>query len=490
MKETAVSQFQSVHITFPMDMDDCLKFCMAAWQDGGAAVEGLKSLIRVPNLTPSADPEFLTNGLIQQAIDAVKTWIEAQGIPGLKTTVFADPGREPLLLVEIPGTAPDAKHVLTYGHLDKMPHLDPAGWRNGLGPTTPVVEGNKIYGRGTNDDGYNSFCLMTAIRYLHEHGLKYPKITIILESGEESGDTEIKRYLDELKPRIGDVGLIVVLDCEAQDYDTVWCCTSLRGVVNGTLSIHHLATPCHSGMATGLVPSTFRIARMLISRLEDEQTGEIKVKEAHVEIPANRIQQAKDVAAHLGERSHEIVSPLDGCKLLTTDNSQLLINKAWKPGLAVTGCDGIPPIASASNVMRTNTDLKLSLRIPPGVDAEALGKTLKSVLEADPPYGAKVTYDCSAAGNGWCGRDFSPEIDQVITEASMKIFGNKPAYYGEGGSIPLCNKFQELWPEAQTLVTGCAGTDSNPHGYNESLDLPYTGKFTAIVAAILAKLAQ
>lgn len=473
-----------------MDIADCLKFSTAAWMDGGFALEGLKELIRIPNLSPAYDEAFLTNGLIMKAVECVKGWIEVQAIPGLVTKVFADPGREPLLMVTIPGTAPSAKPILTYGHLDKMPHLDAAGWRAGLSATNPVVEGDKVYGRGTNDDGYNPFCLVTAIKYLNDKSIPYPKITMLLESGEESGDTEIQKYLDELRPVIGEVGLIAVLDAEAQDYDTVWCCTSLRGVVNGVLSIQHLSTPCHSGMATGLVPSTFRIARMLISRIEDEQTGEIKVKEASVEIPPARLQEAKDVAAHLGERAHEIVAPLEGAELLTTDNSQLLINKAWKPGLAVTGCEGIPSIAEASNVMRTNTNLKLSLRIPPGVDAVALGQTLKQVLEANPPYGAKVTYDANACGNGWSGKDFSADMTAAITDASMKVFGNKPAFYGEGGSIPLCNKFAALWPEAHTLVTGCAGTDSNPHGYNESLDLPYTGKFSAIVAALFAKIAE
>jgi acetylornithine deacetylase/succinyl-diaminopimelate desuccinylase-like protein len=243
-------------------------------------------------------------------------------------------------------------------------------------------------------------------------------------------------------------------------------------------------------MATGLVPSTFRIARILLSRIEDENTGDVKLKEAHcANLPEKRLEQCRQVAAYLGERSHEIVSRLPGAKLVTEDYGQLLINKAWKPGLAVTGCDGIPAIANGSNVMRKETSLKLSLRIPPFVEAEEVGAALKKVLENDAPYGAAVSYTVQGAGNGWCGPEFTPEMDRAIAFAAKEIFGKEaePLYYGEGGSIPLCNKFQSLWPNAQTLVTGCAGTDSNPHGYDESLDLPYTGKFTALVAVLLTQ---
>lgn len=468
-----------------MDVSDCLKYCEQAWSEGGNALEGLKSLIRVPNLSPDYDKDFFTNGLINKAVEVVKGWIESQGIPGLATQVYADPGRQPLLRVNIPGTSESARPILCYGHLDKMPHLDPAKWSEGLSATNPVVRNGKLYGRGTNDDGYNSFLIITALKYLHEHNLKYPKVTILLETGEESGDEEIKRYLDELFPTIGDVGTIVVLDAEAQDYKTVWCCMSLRGVVNGVLSVEHLATPCHSGMATGLVPSTFRICRILLSRIEDQNTGEILVKAAHVpEIPKARIEQCRQIADHIGDECHAIVNPLPGCELITKDNGQLLVNKAWVPGLAVTGCDGIPSIQDGSNVMRPKTALKLSLRIPPGVDAEAVAAALKETLEKDPPYGSKVSYTLGAAGNGWWGRDFDAKTDAALKKATKEVFNEEPLYYGEGGSIPLCNKFNALWKDAQLIVSGCAGTDSNPHGFDESLDLPYTIKFTAVISSL------
>ena len=465
-------------------IEDCLDYCKKAWSEGGQAVEGLKSLIRVPNLSPAYDTAFLTNGLINKAIDVTKAWIESQNLKGLTTTVYNDPGREPLLKVDIPSFKDGNKHVLCYGHLDKMPHLDAAGWSEGLSATNPVIRGPKIYGRGTNDDGYNSFLIITALRYLQEHDLPHPKITILLETGEESGDEEITKYLHDLRPIIGEVDLVCILDAESQDYETVWCCTSLRGVVTGVLSVKHLSVPCHSGMATGIVPDTFRIARHLVSRIEDSSTGEILLKEAHVNIPQNRIDQCHAIANHLGKECVAIVSPLPGAQYMSSDLGDCLVGKGWRPGLAITGQRGIPEIENGSNVIRTETALKLSLRIPPGVDANTVQNAMKKTLEENPPYGATVEYIGLGSGNGWYGKDFEKNLDQALKNGCKGAYGKEPMYYAEGGSIPLCNTFQELWSDAEILVSGCAGPDARPHGYDESLDLPYTIKFNAFVASL------
>ncbi|EAX94878.1 Clan MH, family M20, peptidase T-like metallopeptidase [Trichomonas vaginalis G3] len=474
-----------------MNTEDCIKYCAQTWSEGGFALEGLKGIIRIPNLSHGYDDHYFDNGLVYQALHYMADWVKAQNLKGCKVTTFEEKNVEPLLMVEIESTADhDVPAVLTYGHLDKMPHLDPAGWSEGLGPTNPVVRGNKIYGRGTNDDCYEGFLVITAIKYLQEHNIPHPRIVMLMETGEESGDDEIMNYLPKLKPTIGDVGVIMVIDAEAEDYKTLWCCKSLRGVAMGVLEVQHLATPCHSGMATGLVPDTFRIARMLVSRIEDEQTGEIKLKEAHIDIPQSRIDQCNEIAKQLGEACVEIVQPVKGAQLLSTDLGQLLVNKAFKPGLAVTGQSGLPIISEGSNVIRTSTGLKLSLRLPPGVDAETALAAMEKELTRDPPYGAKVTFKSLGAGNGWFGEDFEPKVGSALEGASQDVFGQKPLYYGEGGSIPLCNTLQGLWPKAQIIVTGAAGTDSNPHGFDESLNIEYTGKFCAVFTKFLGEISK
>ena len=471
-----------------MDYQDCLAYCHAAWSEGGFAVEGLKQVIRVPNLSPDYDEEYHTNGLIQQACTTTKAWIESLGLKGLKTTLYAEQNKEPLLYIEIEGTSPELGSVLAYGHLDKMPHLDPEGWSEGLSATNPVIRGDKIYGRGTNDDCYASFLLMTSMKYIQEKGLPHPRVVMVLEAGEESGSSEIENYLEQLRDQIGDVTSIMVLDAECADYNDVWCCTSLRGVCIGTLEVSHVRVPVHSGTGTGIVPSTFRIARMLLSRIEDEQTGRILIPECHVEIPESRVESCRRIADQLGEHCLSAIELLPGSRHIHKEVYMNVLAKAWEPGLAVTGCDGIPKIKDGSNVIRANTSLKLSLRIPPGVDGAVILQKMKEILEKDPPYGAKVVFHANDYGNGWFGRDFSPKVNTALVNATKAVFGIEPLYYGEGGSIPLCNFFQKKWPDADIIVTGCAGVDSNPHGYDESLDIAYTGKFAAVLCGFLTSL--
>ena len=472
-----------------MNTEECVKYFQQAWSEGGFALEGLKGIIRIPNLSPGYDEHYFDNGLVYQALHYMADWVKAQNLKDCKITTFEEEKKEPLLMVEIGSTAgPEVKPVLTYGHLDKMPHLDPAGWSEGLSATNPVVRDGKVYGRGTNDDCYEGFVIVAAVKYLEEHNIPHPKVIMLMETGEESGDDEIVNYLRKLRPTIGEVGTIMVLDAEAEDYKTMWCCQSLRGVAMGVLEVEHLAKPCHSGMATGLVPDTFRICRMLISRIEDEQTGEIKLKEAHVEISDKIKKEYKQIADQLGAASVEIVEPIKGAQLLSDDYTELLLNKAWKPGLAVTGQSGLPIVAEGSNVIRTSTGLKLSLRVPPGVDSEKINEIMKKELERDPPYGAKVTYKKLGAGNGWYGKEFDKKTEAALVESTESVFGAKPLFYGDGGSIPLCNLLQELWPDCCLIVSGAAGTDSNPHGFDESLNLDYTGKLNALISSFFAKI--
>jgi acetylornithine deacetylase/succinyl-diaminopimelate desuccinylase-like protein len=368
-----------------------------------------------------------------------------------------------------------------------MPHLDPAGWAEGLSATNPVVRDGKVYGRGANDDAYASFLFITALKYAQLRNLPYPRIVMVLETGEESGDEEITRYLRDLRPRIGDIDVILVLDAGAEDYATAWLCSSLRGAAAGVLDVQHLTAPCHSGMATGIVPSTFRIVRTLLSRLEDEATGEILLPEAHVaEVPPLRVAQLTEVANHLGSQITDVGQLVEGAKYLSDDVAKMTIDRAWKPGLAVTGADGIPKISEGSNVIRVRTALKLSLRIPPGVSAPVVQAALKKLLEADPPYGAKVVYTPGSQGDGWACPAYPEKVDKAISDATRAVFGVGPMYIGDGASIPLCNLLQELWQNASILVTGAAGNiDGCPHGYNENLDLEYTKKFTAVITGFI-----
>jgi acetylornithine deacetylase/succinyl-diaminopimelate desuccinylase-like protein len=384
--------------------------------------------------------------------------------------------------------------VCLYGHLDKQPEFN--GWRSDLGPWTPKYENGLLYGRGGADDGYAIYASLTAILALDKQGIPRPRCVGIIETCEESGSFDLPAYLDVLRPRLGNVGLVVCLDSGAGNYDQLWMTSSLRGNVTGTLKVEILTEGVHSGDASGLVPSSFRILRQLLDRLEDSKTGELLPQSFHCAIPAERMEQARATAKILGNevwKRFPWACGADGAPALptTTDPVQALINRTWKPTLSVTGVDGFPELRNAGNVLRPFTAFKLSLRLPPLVDGNEAAQKLKALLEDNAPYNAKVTFHpdgrVGAQGaTGWNAPSLAPWLDKALDDASRAHYGEPCGYIGQGGTIPLMNMLQQGFPKAQMLVCGVLGPKSNAHGPNEFLHVPYGKRLTAAVAQVMA----
>nr|VFK28386.1 MAG: Acetylornithine deacetylase/Succinyl-diaminopimelate desuccinylase [Candidatus Kentron sp. MB]VFK29436.1 MAG: Acetylornithine deacetylase/Succinyl-diaminopimelate desuccinylase [Candidatus Kentron sp. MB]VFK74778.1 MAG: Acetylornithine deacetylase/Succinyl-diaminopimelate desuccinylase [Candidatus Kentron sp. MB] len=444
----------------------------------------LMDYIRIPNQSPSFDPEWETNGHMDQAVHLAYEWCERHGPEDMAARVIRSPHRTPVLCLEIPGEGEGT--VLLYGHLDKQPPLEEAIWRDGLGPRIPVREGEKLYGRGGADDGYAVFASVAALRLLREQGLTHPRCFVLIECSEESGSPDLTHYVEKLHKEIGTPKLVICLDSTCGSYDRLWLTTSLRGMVGGTLTVTVLEEGVHSGDAGGVVPSSFRIARSLLDRIEDRISGEV-IKDFQVEIPAQRLQEAKVVASVLGDSHFSRFSFISGMTSMALDTESGTINRTWKPALEITGAAGLPDIQRAGNVLRPSTALKLSLRIPPTLNAESANKTLKKILETDPPYGARVTYEEEWSVPGWQAPAFDPRFEGAQQDASQAFFGNPAAYHGEGGSIPFMSALVASFPAAQFMVTGVVGPHTNAHGPNEFLHVEMVKKVTLCVAEILAR---
>jgi acetylornithine deacetylase/succinyl-diaminopimelate desuccinylase-like protein len=385
-----------------------------------------------------------------------------------------------VLLTEIRGDVDET--VLLYGHLDKQPEM--VGWSEGLGPWTPVRRGDRLYGRGAVDDGYATFAALTAVESLQAQGVPHARCVILVETCEESGSADLPAYMDALRGRIGTPGLVVCLDSSCGNYDQLWTATSLRGLVGGELSVEVLEEGIHSG-ASGIVPSSFRILRQLLSRLEDERTGEIRPRELHVDIPPERLRQARDVAATLGDLGARMPF-VAGMRPAHAAPADQLVAQTWRPALAITGADGLPPIADAGNVLRPRTAVKVSLRIPPTLDARGAARRLKELFEADPPYGARVRFTPSTPSPGWNAPPLAGWLAESLERGSVTHFGRPPMSAGVGGSIPFMSMLGERFPDAQFVITGVGGPGSNAHGPNEFLHVPAGVRVTACVAEVLA----
>jgi acetylornithine deacetylase/succinyl-diaminopimelate desuccinylase-like protein len=485
-----------------LDTGRALAGISAQWD--GDIVRRLTDYIAIPAKSPSFDPDWVAHGHIETVVRQAADWVLAQKVPGLQLEIVRlqkpdGSPRTPVLFFEIAGTKPGSDQTaLMYGHLDKQPEFN--GWRNDLGPWTPKYEDGRLYGRGGADDGYAVYAAIAAVQALKAQDVPHPRIVGLIETCEESGSYDLLPYIDALRApgnnRLGDVGLVVCLDSGAGNYDQLWLTTSLRGMASGTLKVEILTEGIHSGDASGLVPSSFRIMRQVLDRLEDSATGRLLPASFHCEVPANRLAQAQATAAILGEEvykrfpwaHYDCGGSTTFALPTTTDPLQALLNRTWLPTLSVTGAEGFPSIQDAGNVLRPWTAFKLSLRLPPLVDAAAAVQELKALLEDNAPYQAKVTFDSGGGATGWNAPAATPWFETALNEASQAHFGASCGYIGQGGTIPLMNMLSEGFPKAQMMVCGVLGPPQQRARSNEFLHVPYARKLTAAVAQVLARM--
>lgn len=439
--------------------------------------------IKIPNKSPAFDPDWDAHGYMEEALQLAKKWIEDHPIPGAELHVGRIPGRTPLLLLDIPGQID--KTMVLYGHLDKQPEM--TGWREDLGPWKPVYENGKLYGRGGADDGYALFASMCAIMALQEQGIPHARAVVMIEFSEESGSPDLPAYVDHFEDIIGQPDLVVCLDSGAGNYDQLWSTTSLRGLVGGTMQVDVLNEGVHSGDASGVVSSSFRVIRQLLDRIEDAKTGEILPAALKVDIPQQRIDQAKKATQALGDEVYSKFPFVDGMDPMADDLVTLVLNRTWRAALSYTGQDGLPPTVSGGNVLRPFTRLKLSLRLPPTLEADGAQAALEKLLAENPPYGSKVTLHFEEPATGWNAPELAEWLEKALDDASQTFYGKPALHMGEGGTIPFMGMLGDKYPKAQFVVTGVLGPASNAHGPNEFLHVPYAKKLTACVAHIIAR---
>lgn len=463
-----------------MDQTRLKSFVDKIWDE--TVVPTLTDYMRIPNKSPAFDPDWQSHGYMRDAVKLMEAWARDHLPSGATLDIVQLPGRTPLMFMEIPGASQET--ILLYGHLDKQPEM--VGWTEGTGPWTPVRVGDKLFGRGGADDGYAMFAALSAVLALRDQQAPHARCVIVIEACEESGSPDLPFYVDHLAARIGEPSLVICLDSGCGDYERLWLTTSLRGMAAGTLTVRVLDEGVHSGDASGVVPSSFRILGEILARLEDQKTGDIVPAELYVQIPPQRIEQARGVAEILGDSLYTKFPFAGQTGPVTRDLAELVLNRTWRPQLAVIGIDGLPAPQNAGNVMLPYTTARLSLRLPPTFPGAEAGELLKELLEDAPPYGSVVSFSASEAASGWNAPVLSPWLEEAVTRASKSAFGPAPAYMGEGGSIPFMAMLGEKFPRTQFVVTGVLGPHSNAHGPNEFLHIPTGKRVTMAVASIIA----
>lgn len=465
-----------------MNMDHLRSTLSRIWEH--EVLPTLAEYIRIPCKSPDFDTDWAMHGHLDQAVDLFVGWARSKltELGDASIEVVRLPGLTPLIFIDVPGESDET--VLLYGHLDKQPEME--GWAEGLGPWQAVRRGELLYGRGAADDGYAMFAALTALIGLRQQQVPHARCVLLIEASEESGSAHLANYIDHLADRLGSPSLVVCLDSGCGSYDRLWLTTSLRGLMTGILSVHVLNEGVHSGDASGIVPSSFRIVRQLLSRLEDELTGEIRSTELSVPVPDERAQQATEAASILGQGWTSRFPWRGSTQPVSNGLSDLILNRTWRPQLSVTGISGLPDPKNAGSVLLPYTKLKLSLRLPPTLDAKRASELIRNLLQRSPPHSADVRFDIEHAATGWNAPAQSPWLTASLERASRRAFGQPPAYMGEGGAIPFMGMLGRRFPETQFVVTGVLGPRSNAHGPNEFLHIPAAIGISAAVAQIVA----
>jgi acetylornithine deacetylase/succinyl-diaminopimelate desuccinylase-like protein len=461
-----------------MDKVTTDRFVSETWDK--SIIPELCNYIEIANKSPSFDADWASHGHMDRAVALLESWCRKQPIRDMSVEVVRIEGRTPLLFIDIPGDSDDV--VLLYGHYDKQPEF--SGWQDGLGPWKPVIRDGKLYGRGGADDGYATFGSLTAIRALQEQNVPHARCVVIIEGCEESGSFDLPHYIERLEERIASPSLVVCLDAECGNYDQLWCTTSLRGNLVGNLRVDVLTEGVHSGAASGIVPSSFRLLRQLLSRIEDEDSGKILLDELHADIPEERLRQAR-LAADVLQDSVYRKFPWASPATPGESHFELLLNNTWRPTLSITGADGLPSVGNAGNVLLPGTTLKLSFRLPPSCDPDSAADAVKRAIERDAPTFGKVSFSVESAMGGWSAPAVAPWLETSMQKGSEAFFGQPSMYMGTGGSIPFMGMLGEKFPDAQFLVTGLLGPNSNAHGPNEFLHINTGKQLTSCVAQVL-----
>lgn len=198
------------------------------------------------------------------------------------------------------------------------------------------------------------------------------------------------------------------------------------------------------------------------------------------------------MAALSGDMLYKKYQTHEGVQAMSQDNlKELYLNNTWKANLSITGASGLPDIQIAGNVIRSQTSVRLSMRLPPSCDPQKATEALTKKLTEDVPYNLKVDVKGGHAGSGWCMKTMEPWLDTAMRKAGSDFFeGKDTGTYGMGGSIPFLSELGKMYPTAVILAFGLIGPNANAHAPNECINLTYAKKLTCALSHLIAEVGQ
>ena len=450
----------------------------------------LMNFIRIPNLSPFFDPNWDTNGLLLKAANLIVSYANSLNIKNAEINLLQDSPYTPLIFIDVPASRPnDQRTVLFYAHYDKQPHGK--GWDEDKSPVDPVIIDGRLYGRGSSDDGYALFSILTVIKACQDYNCPLPRICCIFEGAEESRDTDLKYYFNKLMPVLGqNIVAFIPLDSGCSDYNRLWITNSLRGYMDFDINITTLERESHYGPeASGVIAENLFLLRKIYDGIIDSTNGEFKLEEFKVnEIPQIIQEQMDKEVEVFGDEFIKTIPLYDGVSPLKNDVKELMINNRWKPTINILGVDNCPKKEEGGFGIYPSIKVHLSIRVPPLVDKDKAIESLKNALSANTYFGAQVSLGYYEFGEGAVMGNMANRTIKILNTASKEFFGNESIFSGGGGSIPFITYFQSFYPNADILCTGILGADSHEHGPNENLNIDACKKMICVLCYFLSEI--
>jgi len=450
----------------------------------------LMNFIRIPNLSPLFDPNWNKNGLLLKAANLIVSYAKSLNIKNAEINLLQDSPYTPLIFIDIPASRQnDERTILFYAHYDKQPYG--TGWDEDKSPTNPVIIDGHLYGRGSADDGYASFSILTAIKTCQEYNCPMPRICCIFEGAEESRDLDLKYYFNKLMPVLGqNIIAFIPLDAGCSDYNRLWMTNSLRGYFDFDVNIETLQLESHYGPeASGIIAENLFLVRKLYDGIIDSTNGEFKLEEFKVDqIPAIIEEQMQKEIEVVGEDYIKNIPLYDGVSPLKSDVRELMINNRWKPTCNILGMDNCPKIEDRGFGVNPSIKVHFSMRVPPLINKDKAIDALKIALTSNTFFGAKVSLGYYEFGEGTVLANMTNRTKNVLNKASLEFFGNEMIFNGGGGSIPFITYFKSFYPNTDIICTGVLGADSHEHGPNENLNIEACKKMICVLCYFLSEI--
>jgi len=426
----------------------------------------LDALVRIPGV--SADPGAA--GDLDRSAQAVADLARAVGFTDVSILTV---GRgAPAVVARIPAP-PGRPTLLLYAHHDVQPTGPRAAWQSP--PYEPTERDGRLYGRGAADDKAGVAAHLAVVRAFD--GKPPIGVTLFVEGEEEIGSPTLATFIAEYHDLLT-ADVIVLADSMNLTVGQPALTTTLRGVADCVIEVRTLDHAVHSGMFGGPVPDALTVLTRLLATLHDTD-GNVAVAGIVGTMAAADVDYPE-------ERLREEAGVLDGVQLIGTGP---IAARMWsKAAISVLAIDA-PTVADASNTLVPVARAKVSLRVPPGADADVCLAALRAHLVSHVEWGAHIVISDTHVGQPGAIDATGPVYD-AARAAFAAAWGVEPVDIGVGGSIPFVAAFAQAFPRASILVTGVEDPDTRAHGADESLHLGEFEKVCVAETLLVAKLAQ